>query len=102
MRDMYFGNHLTQFISLLCSLNASCNTVADALNLTVISPCVSNYDSGLWWLNQFREAFRNTTGREPRMDHMCKVFTLKIFSKLYVILPPFVLRILSDSNKIQC
>ena len=45
--------------------------VALALNLTLVSPCVSNYESGLWWLNVFRGAFRNITGREPRMDHMC-------------------------------
>eukprot|EP00041_Stephanoeca_diplocostata_P008782 m.130949 g.130949 ORF g.130949 m.130949 type:complete len:414 (+) comp17475_c0_seq22:99-1340(+) len=45
--------------------------VAEALNLTIVSPCVSNYDSGLWWLNEFRDNFRNATGREPRMDHMC-------------------------------
>ena len=25
----------------------------------------------MWWLQQFTEAFRNSTGREPRMDHMC-------------------------------
>ena len=39
--------------------------------MTVVSPCVSNYNDGLWWLNTFRTAFRNSTGREPRMDHMC-------------------------------
>jgi len=46
-------------------------TVADALNLTLVSPCVSNYASGEWWLATFRAAFRNITKREPRMDHMC-------------------------------
>ena len=33
--------------------------VAEQLNLTVVSPCVSNYNNGLWWLNTFRTAFRN-------------------------------------------
>lgn len=45
--------------------------VASAMNLTLISPCVSNYASGEWWLNTFREAHVNYTGREPRFDHMC-------------------------------
>eukprot|EP00039_Didymoeca_costata_P000795 m.47281 g.47281 ORF g.47281 m.47281 type:complete len:423 (-) comp10477_c0_seq1:565-1833(-) len=45
--------------------------VAAQLNLTLISPCVSNYESGEWWLHQFSEAFKNSTGRLPRMDMMC-------------------------------
>ena len=45
--------------------------IADALNVTLISPCVSNYQSGLWWLDTFRAAFKNATGRSPRMEHMC-------------------------------
>eukprot|EP00035_Acanthoeca_spectabilis_P014581 m.280991 g.280991 ORF g.280991 m.280991 type:complete len:284 (+) comp16171_c0_seq2:2950-3801(+) len=49
----------------------SMETVADTLNLTLISPCVSNYASGAWWLTTFRSSFKNITGREPRMDHMC-------------------------------
>jgi hypothetical protein len=45
--------------------------LADKFNLTIVGPCVSNFESGEWWLSQFRESFRNNTGREPRMDHMC-------------------------------
>lgn len=45
--------------------------VADALNLTVVAPCVSSYSSGQWWLGQFSAAFKNATGHPPRMDHMC-------------------------------
>jgi hypothetical protein len=44
---------------------------AAALRLTLVSPCVSNYASGDWWLKTFRAAFVNASGREPRMDHMC-------------------------------
>ena len=45
--------------------------LAWSLNVTLIGPCVSNYNSGEWWLHTFSESFANTTGRQPRMDHMC-------------------------------
>lgn len=46
-------------------------TVADALNLTLVSPCVSNFASGKWWLNTFIKAFADKMQRKPRMDMMC-------------------------------
>ena len=42
---------------------AAMEYIADTLNLTLVAPCVSNYDSGNWWLATFSEAFRNATGR---------------------------------------
>jgi hypothetical protein len=45
--------------------------LAWALNVTLVGPCVSNYNSGEWWLSTFSAAFHNLTGRQPRMDHMC-------------------------------
>jgi hypothetical protein len=45
--------------------------LADKYDLTIVGPCVSNFNSGEWWLDQFRGIFKNNTGREPRFDHMC-------------------------------
>ena len=45
--------------------------LAWSLNVTLVGPCVSNYNSGEWWLHTFSQGFANITGRQPRMDHMC-------------------------------
>jgi hypothetical protein len=42
--------------------------LADKFNLLIVGPCISNFNSGEWWLSEFREIFKNNTGREPRMD----------------------------------
>ena len=45
--------------------------IARARNLTLVAPCVSNYNSGQWWLQTFVAAYKNmTAGGSPRMDHM--------------------------------
>jgi hypothetical protein len=45
--------------------------LADAWNLTLVAPCVSNYASGQWWLQQFNQECNRTLGRPCRFDHMC-------------------------------
>ena len=45
--------------------------LADAYNLTLVAPCVSNYASGEWWLHEFNQECNASFGRPCRFDHMC-------------------------------
>ena len=45
--------------------------LARAYNLTLVAPCVSNYASGQWWLQQWHLGCRNLTGANCSFDHTC-------------------------------
>ena len=45
--------------------------LANLFNLTIIAPCVSNYNSGQWWLETWNKACVNITGANCTFDHTC-------------------------------
>jgi hypothetical protein len=45
--------------------------LADAFNLTLIAPCVSNFESGQWWLETWHKACVNLTGSNCSYSHTC-------------------------------
>jgi hypothetical protein len=45
--------------------------LASLFNLTLVAPCVSNFESGEWWLAAWHAACRNSTGAPCAHDHSC-------------------------------
>jgi hypothetical protein len=45
--------------------------LASLFNLTLVAPCVSNYNSGQWWLETWNAGCRNLTGANCAFDHTC-------------------------------
>jgi hypothetical protein len=45
--------------------------LAQAFNLTLVAPCVSNYASGQWWLSAWHSGCRNLTGQPCFFQHSC-------------------------------
>ena len=45
--------------------------LAQAFNLTLVAPCVSNYASGQWWLAAWHSGCKNLTGQPCYFQHSC-------------------------------
>lgn len=45
--------------------------LARAFNLTLVAPCVSNFESGQWWLAEFNKYCQNLTGASCEFEHTC-------------------------------